>query len=129
MGPNLPGQGGQNYSITNYNVGSGLESNRVNSVTQDSLGRIWLATGAGVSVYDAFSWKNIKLQDTNNFTGYKRIITDELGTLWLAPVYLRSKIFSLKDGEWSEVPRPDYAEITNESITGFSVFITTIPLS
>lgn len=120
--PNLSGQGGQNYSITNYNIGSGLESNRINSVAQDSLGRIWLATGAGVSIYDAFSWENIRLPDSNNYTGYKIIINDELGTMWLAPVYLRNMIFSLKNGKWVEVPRPDLTGIINESVTGFSLF-------
>ncbi len=119
---NLSGQGGQNYSITNYNIGSGLESNRINSVTQDSLGRIWLATGAGVSVYDAFSWKNVKLPDSNNFSGYRLIVTDELGTIWVAPFYLRDKIFTQKSSVWSEIPHPDINGIISETVTGFSVF-------
>lgn len=119
---NLPGQGGQNYSIANYNIGSGLESNRINSVTQDTLGRIWLATGSGVSVYDAFSWENIRLPDSNNFSGYKSIVTDDIGTIWLAPFNLRSKIYTLSNGKWSEIPSPDISGIKNESVTGFSVF-------
>lgn len=118
----LPGQAGQNYSITNYNIGSGLESNRINSVTQDTLGRIWLATGAGVSVYDAFSWKNVNLQDSNNFTGYSFITTDEFGTIWVAPYSLRNKIFTRKNGNWLEVPSPYITGLTSENVTGFSVF-------
>ncbi|MBK8662407.1 MAG: hypothetical protein IPN18_11610 [Ignavibacteriales bacterium] len=31
------GQAGQNYSITNYNIGGGLESNRINGLTQDTF--------------------------------------------------------------------------------------------
>ena len=119
---NIPGQGGQNYSITNYNIGSGLESNRINSVTQDTSGRIWLAAGSGVSVYDAFSWENIRLPDSNNFSGYKLIVTDEIGTIWVAPFYLRSKIYKLTNGNWSEIPSPDLTGIKNESVTGFAVF-------
>lgn len=119
---NLSGQAGQNYSITNYNIGSGLESNRINSVTQDTLARIWLATGAGVSVYDAFSWKNVKLPDSNNYSGYRLIVTDELGTVWLAPFYLRNKIFALKNGEWSEVLSPNASGLVSETVTGFCVF-------
>ncbi|MBK6681333.1 MAG: hypothetical protein IPG53_15610 [Ignavibacteriales bacterium] len=119
---NLPGQAGQNYSITNYNIGSGLESNRINGLTQDTSGRIWLATGAGVSVYDAFSWENINLPDSNNFSGYKAIVTDAHGTIWVAPFYLRSKLFTLKNNVWSEIPNPDVTGIGSETVTGFSVF-------
>jgi signal transduction histidine kinase/streptogramin lyase len=47
-----------NYSFTNYTTAQGLPDNRINFLTQDSRGFIWLATGEGLSRFDGKNFKN-----------------------------------------------------------------------
>jgi len=76
-----------NYSITNYNIGNGLATNKIHHAAQDSLHRMWFATGYGISIYDGFKWENIHLIDNQNNAGFKKIIFDRRGNTWLLPVY------------------------------------------
>lgn len=46
----------QSFQITKYSTDTGLPDNRVNDITQDSLGRIWIAMASGVAMYDGYEW-------------------------------------------------------------------------
>ena len=47
----------QRFQVDTYTVTEGLPSSAVLALTQDSVGRMWFATRAGVAVYDGVSWE------------------------------------------------------------------------
>lgn len=48
----------RNYSIVLHNTETGLVGNRVNEITQDKSGVIWVATNNGVSAFDGINYTN-----------------------------------------------------------------------
>ena len=75
-----------NFKITHYNLGNGLATNKIHHAAQDSLNRMWFATGYGVSIYDGFKWENVNLLDNQNHSGFKKIIIDDQNNKWLIPL-------------------------------------------
>ena len=65
----------------------GLSTNRVTSITQDSLGLMWFATINGLNAYDGYKMKHHKAQIDEKGSlkeNYIRtILLDKLGDLWL----------------------------------------------
>ncbi len=92
-----------NYSITNYNIGNGLATNKIHHAAQDSLHRMWFATGYGISIYDGFKWENIHLIDNQNNAGFKKIIFDRRGNTWLLPVVSNHHIKIDKGKGWEDL--------------------------
>jgi len=97
----LPQRSG-NFKITHYNIGSGLATNKIHHATQDSINRMWFATGYGVSIYDGFKWENIHLLDNQNHSGFKKIIIDDLNHKWLVPVISTHRFKVNKDDGWAD---------------------------
>ena len=46
----------QHYHVHTYTEGDGLPNSAVRGLAQDSSGRLWFATRAGVAVYDGQDW-------------------------------------------------------------------------
>lgn len=64
----------------------GLISNRVNSMTQDRRGFLWIATGEGISMFDGHSFKNFSMEDglsANHVISIIESKTDS-GTMWIS---------------------------------------------
>jgi signal transduction histidine kinase/ligand-binding sensor domain-containing protein len=63
-----------NYSFTNFTTAQGLPDNRINTITQDSRGFIWIGTPEGLSRFDGknfinfFAQKNDSIVTSNAFT-------------------------------------------------------------
>lgn len=47
------------YSFKNYTNADGLPQAQVVSITQDSIGRIWVSTHCGIAYYDGYEFKTI----------------------------------------------------------------------
>lgn len=47
------------YSFKNYTNADGLPQAQVISITQDSIGRIWVSTHCGIAYYDGYEFKTI----------------------------------------------------------------------
>ena len=67
----------QMYSITHYSVEEGLSSRNILDITQDNTGRIWVATNAGISMYDGYEWTNYDLKDISATSKFVKIKRDE----------------------------------------------------
>ena len=48
-------------------VESGLSNNYINSIEEENLGRIWIATSDGLNSYDGSMFKQFKTTDNPNF--------------------------------------------------------------
>lgn len=70
------------FALRNFDVDQGLPSTETHNVFQDSKGYIWIATDAGVSRYDGYSFTNFTtregLPDNTVFSFYE----DHKGRIW-----------------------------------------------
>lgn len=111
----------RNFIVTNYNLGSGLATNKIFDAAQDSLGRMWFATGYGVSLYDGYKWENLNLNSGGNTTGFKKIIIDSKGIKWLISCITTYGLKVNRGTGWTDV---SIAPATNEKpeyVTGADI--------
>jgi len=94
----------QSFSVKNYTEESGLETQNVNAAAQDMQGRMWFATGKGVSVYDGLSWKNYAPSDGLPKENYSKLIIDDNGTVWAFPKFLSKQAMYFAKGKWNRLP-------------------------
>ncbi|TRZ51024.1 hypothetical protein D4R99_04970 [bacterium] len=62
----------------------GLPSNIINCIYQDSLGRLWIGTDAGIGVYDGLTFAIATNRDGLASNDVHSIIQDEQGNFWFA---------------------------------------------
>lgn len=55
---------GQDYDITRFDDDGGLPKSYVYSISQDSLGNLWVSTGEDVFSYDGFTFNSVRLPDS-----------------------------------------------------------------
>ncbi len=75
----------QNYYFDFFNPENGLSQSQVFTMTQDSLGKMWMGTiGGGINIYDGNEFKYLTTDDglSNNIV-YK-IFIDNKGLTWIA---------------------------------------------
>lgn len=53
----------QVHSFQYYSMNDGLVANGVNALCQDSMGRLWIGTAEGLSVYDGHTFKTYRVKD------------------------------------------------------------------
>ena len=81
----LPFQGfSQQYYTRTYTIDDGLPSNQVNCLYQDSTGRLWIGTDAGIGVFDGTNFKIISKRDGLASNDVRAITRDESGNFWFA---------------------------------------------
>ena len=81
-------------SFRQYTDASPLRSNTVYSIFEDSDGRIWIGTGAGLCLYEGGNFKNIQIPLPADLPPNKHrrthdvfdIIQDQHGKLWFATI-------------------------------------------
>lgn len=67
-----------------YFVSDGLISNRVQAITADAAGKIWVGTDLGVSSFDGQIWKNYTVTDGLLNSSVNDIAIDSKGAVWFA---------------------------------------------
>ena len=72
----------QQYNVTHYTEADGLGNTTTHAIAQDSTGKMWFATRAGVTSYDGSTWKNYNTNDGLARRGYAFIEVDEKGHIW-----------------------------------------------
>jgi ligand-binding sensor domain-containing protein/signal transduction histidine kinase len=102
-----PAQQAREYSFKHFSVSSGLSSNTVNAVTQDSEGYIWIATTNGLQRYDGNNFISFKSQGnnpsaipSNQIMGLYR---DQENNLWVIGDNNRIGIFDTRKFLFKEV--------------------------
>lgn len=105
---------GQSYVVHTYTEAEGMGSATVHGVVQDRLGRMWVATRAGISMYDGVEWENYTVEDGLPTLSFGRIAIDQNDRIWalgyenkvrLAYAFLKED-FSRGRLRWHEVPPP-----------------------
>lgn len=72
----------QDFSVKSYTVMDGLPSSTIHGISQDNLGRLWLASRIGISVYDGYSWKTYTKKDGIGGNEYLAVVNDNKGNIW-----------------------------------------------
>ena len=95
----------QSYLAKNYTEADGLGSSQVYDIAQDSLGQIWFATEAGITVYDGLMWKTYNQVDGLFANAQLKITVDEKGRIWVINNINDSLAINyLDDKKWKKIP-------------------------
>ena len=85
---------GQSFQVHHYSGVDGLANAVVFDITQDRWGRMWVATGGGISCYDGVDWKNYTIADGLPVRSFIRISLDQKGRTWaLSDPFQQEKLF------------------------------------
>lgn len=74
----------QQYYTRTYTVDDGLPSNQVNCLYQDSIGRLWIGTDAGIAIFDGTEFQIITKKEGLASNDIRAITQDEHGNFWFA---------------------------------------------
>ncbi len=74
----------QQYYTRTYTVDDGLPSNQVNCLYQDSIGRLWIGTDAGVAIFDGLDFHTITKKEGLASNDVRAITQDGHGNFWFA---------------------------------------------
>lgn len=76
----------QNIDQSSLNGGSEISENAINQVFSDSRGLLWIATGAGLNVYDVANSKlyTVNLSNNRPHSDVSSICEDKKGVIWLS---------------------------------------------
>lgn len=73
----------QTYRFRYYTSSTGLPSNIIYSLFQDSKGYIWFGTDSGVSRYDGVQYLNFSKEDGLPDASVRSILEDRSGNIWI----------------------------------------------
>jgi signal transduction histidine kinase/ligand-binding sensor domain-containing protein len=114
---------GQTYFIRNYSIENGLPTSFIFDATQDLKGRMWFATATGISVYDGLQWNNYDKNNGLPNVGYRKIKTDEKGTIWCLPIYMCETLVCFVNDSIKTIALPEKeTENNNINITSFDIY-------
>lgn len=71
----------------NYTTESGLPSNEVYCVYQDTTGYVWFGTENGVSRYDGYTFENFGLENGLDKLEINKILSDHTGKVWFSSFF------------------------------------------
>ena len=75
----------QRYNVIHYTEADGLGNTTTHGIAQDSTGKMWFATRAGISSYDGSTWISYNTKDGLTRLGYGFVEGDEKGNIWALP--------------------------------------------
>lgn len=108
----------QRYHIHTYTEMNGLSSSTTYDVKQDSSGRMWFATRAGISVYDGNKWMTYSASAGLHDLSYSKIAIDSSNMIWTlsSTPFLRLAYFA--NNIWHSIPQPkiDPAKIERSTV-------------
>ena len=99
----LTGLVAQTYFFDSYGVFDGLPHSKVYDVMEDDRGYVWLATAAGVSVFDGMSFRNYSAADGLAPNEARTIHQDKKGKIWVGHNHGRLSVFNGKEFETPEL--------------------------
>lgn len=123
---------GQTLSENRISVRNGLSTNEVYDLFQDSLGRIWMATSNGISVFNGFTVRNFYSEDKLLNQAVFKISEDPLGRLWFVGLnniifYRENELFlpaRSSSGDTLKVPGREVLDLYHDS-SGLTIQTTT----
>ncbi len=91
--------------IQHFTTSEGLPSDRIQGLTRDREGQIWLATFRGISRYDGKTFQNVKVAAGFPDHRFEDALCDTKGTVWFAS--WGSGVFGFDGKTWTQIDETD----------------------
>ncbi len=114
----------QRPSIATFDVGSGLPSAEIFDLEQDSSGRLWILSRAGLTVYDGHTFTPFESPDETHGSAVAALEVDARGRLWALTTtvsgwlvsYLQRPLGGIEGGDlkgpaWHNLPRSSFRHV------------------
>ena len=111
----------QKFLVKNYTEEDGLLDPKVNDINQDHLGRLWVGSKSGLSIYDGSNWKHYNNTNGLIFQNVEQIRFDEDQNPWLVSCNNNIAIFYLKNGKWENLSNHFLGTYPNYYTSGFEL--------
>ena len=95
---------GQSYLVRTYSEDDGLPSSAAHDLAQDARGRLWVATRAGIAVYDSAHWRTYTTADGLPVLSYFFLAIDEAETIWALASEGQPEVTWLEGERWRHLP-------------------------
>ena len=105
----------QRYKVTQYAEADGLGNSSTYDICQDSIGKMWFATRAGISSYDGSIWKNFNADDGLPRRGSAFVEVDKKGIIWALPLRAPLYLTTFNGNRWENV----FPTNSNESLSSY----------
>ena len=104
------------YSLTDstskrFTVKEGLIHNSINAIAIDGLGRKWIGTDSGISIFDEKSWQHYSLADSIGNNAVRAVLFGKNNTVWAGT---GRGLYALNGSTWSRIQ-------TTHSITSLAL--------
>lgn len=83
----------QQYYFKKYTTWEGLSQNTIRAIQQDSLGRIWIGTDDGISIYDGHNFENYSFKEGMGDNVVNWIFNADSSTMWVATANAGISVF------------------------------------
>jgi signal transduction histidine kinase/ligand-binding sensor domain-containing protein/CheY-like chemotaxis protein len=92
-------------NIQQFTIEDGLPSDRIQGLTHDHQGRIWLATFRGIAMFDGSRFQNVKVTADFPDHRFEDVFCDSKGTIWFAS--WGSGVFGFDGNVWTQLDEDD----------------------
>lgn len=107
-------------NVETFSLGSGLPSPTLLDLAQDPSGRIWIASRAGVTVYDSHTFQTYSTPDGLPNRGYEELEIDASGRVWTV-TKSQIQVFYRSGSAWESLPRPPLSTLSYNWATSLAV--------
>jgi signal transduction histidine kinase/ligand-binding sensor domain-containing protein len=97
----------------------GLPSPDVKSITQDSLGRMWIATRGGLAFHNGLTWESIDLDSLGIDPSQGLLQVDHQGQVWALMSGNKPALLRHVSSRWEAVPLPPGLTGSYREFSGF----------
>lgn len=112
--------GAERPNVETLSPGSGLPSPTLFDLAQDASGRIWIASRAGVTVYDGRSFQTYSTTEGLANRGYEELEIDATGRIWTV-TKSRIQVFYRDRSAWVGLPRSPHSGLDFNWATSLAV--------
>ncbi len=106
----------QKYFTHLYTEADGLASSIVYDVVQDTNGKMWFTTQAGISCYDGSKWTTYRLNKDLKIQSHNKLLLDAKGKLWALPYSGDIRLTYFNVNKWEDKYHNDLVEQENKYI-------------
>jgi len=102
-----------------YTIKEGLSGNFVRGIVQDAKGNLWIATNAGIDVFNGLFFKNMIANEYVENKSATCAYIDKNNTLWFGTTH---GVYKVKDFKLSYIPLPKATEDLKSTNHAYSVY-------
>lgn len=91
-------------AVKTFTSKDGLSNDNINSITKGQDGRLWIATGSGVTTWRDGQFSQLNLDSDSSKISFRSILEEPDGDLWLGTTGKGVRRFRMEGNEYKRVP-------------------------